>query len=166
MIVLQFVEIRVTGVADDPVLLLRELDGERVLPVWTTAVGANAVLSALEGPLEERHPGIHDLLLDALARVDTVIEEVRIVGYADGVFDAAVVVGPDAVPARLTDAVALALRGGGRILADEAVMDAAALGGARAAAPGLTGASDDQLERFRAFLDTISPDDFGPDGKP
>lgn len=166
MIVLQFVEVRVTGVADDPVILLREVEGVRLLPVWTNAAGANAVLSALDEPPDENHPSVHDLLLDVLATRDAVIDEVRITGYAEGVFDAEVVIGAATVPARLTDAVALALRGGGRIVATEAVLQAAGVGGPTAPAPGLSGAGDDQMERFRAFLDTISPDDFSGGDQP
>lgn len=168
MIALQFVEVRVTGVADEPLLLLKETDGVRVLPVWTTAVGANAVLSALETPGDEHHPGTHDLVLDALAALGGVIDEVRIVGYADGVFDAEVVVGGTPVPARVSDAVALALRGGAPLLAQEAVMDAAAVGGRAATGPDLLGGTDAQMERFRAFLDSINPDDFdtGPAAQP
>lgn len=165
MIQLTFVEIRVTGVADEPLVLMAEEGGVRELPIWTTAAGANAILTALEAD-EGLTPGIHDLMLDALALLDTVIDEARIVACVDGVFAAEIVVAGSSVTARVTDAIALALRSGARILAAEELMDAVAVGGHAAAEPNdLHFGADAQMERFRAFLDTISPDDFEARGE-
>lgn len=160
MIVLTFVEVRATSVAHPPVVILREEDGTRELPIWTSAAGANAVLSAMDAD-EGLTPGIHDLVLDALAMLDAVIDEARILACVDGVYAAEVVIGGVGVTARVTDALALALRGGARILAAPDLMDAVAVGG-REAAEGtdLHSGADAQMERFRAFLETISPDDF------
>lgn len=163
-----FVEVRVTGVADEPVMLLREAQGVRILPVWLAASAANAVLTALEPDAEPDHPPTHDLALDLLAAADAVVDEVRITSVEEGVFTARVVVGGSAVPARLSDAVALALRAGAPILATEEVLQDASVGGAsdEAGVETLTGGDDAQLERFRAFLDTITPDDFGERPQP
>ena len=72
-----FSEVRVTTVADTPVLLLREAAGSRQLAIWISAAGGHAILSALEPPAEE-HPMTHDVLLDALSVLDAVVDEVRI----------------------------------------------------------------------------------------
>ena len=79
MIPMLFSEVRVTAVADTPVLLLREQQGERHLAVWITAAGGNAILSALEDS-DEEHPSTHDLMIDALAVLDAVVEAVHITG--------------------------------------------------------------------------------------
>lgn len=161
MIPMLFAEVRVTAVADTPVLLLREQQGSRHLPIWITASGGNAILSALDGT-DEEHPGTHDLLIEALAVLDAVVESVHITGVDEGVFSAQVVIGGIAVTARVSDAVALALRCGATILADEDLLDQVGVAGA-ATGPGTTGGRPEaQMEEFRAFLDTINPEDFGP----
>ena len=129
MIPMLFSEVRVTAVADTPVLLLREEQGVRHLAVWITAAGGNAILSALEDA-EDEHPGTHDLMIEALAVLDAVVEAVHITAVVDGVFSAEVVVGGSHVNARVSDAVALALRCGARILADEDLLDEVGVGGA------------------------------------
>ena len=159
-----FSEVRVTAVADTPVLLLREQQGERHLAVWITAAGGNAILSALEDS-DEEHPSIHDLMIDALAVLDAVVEAVHITGEDEGVFSAHVVIGGTVVPARVSDAVALALRCGATILADEDLLDEVGVTGApQTGPPGLADAwaSDEEMAQFRAFLDNITPEDFGP----
>ncbi len=159
MIPMLFSEVRVTAVADTPVLLLREEQGVRHLAVWITAAGGNAILSALEDA-EDEHPGTHDLMIEALAVLDAVVEAVHITAVVDGVFSAEVVVGGSHVNARVSDAVALALRCGARILADEDLLDEVGVGGADV--PPASAGGDEQMEEFRAFLDTINPEDFGP----
>lgn len=160
MIRMQFREVRVSPLADTPVLLLREANGGRHLAIWITAGGGNAILSALEDGAGE-HPGTHDLMLEVLAALDATVEAVHITDVTDGVFAAQVLVNGLVVPARVSDGVALALRCGAPILAEEALLAASGVtaippaGSAPAAR-----ASDDQLEQFRAFLDTISPEDF------
>lgn len=162
MIPMLFSEVRVTAVADTPVLLLREQQGSRYLAVWITAAGGNAILSALE-EIDEEHPSPHDLMIDALAVVDTVIESVHITAVDEGVYTAHIVIGATAVTARVSDAVALALRCGAAILADEDLLDAVGVSGAAVqedAPRDSVGKPDEQMERFRAFLDTINPEDF------
>ena len=166
MIPLLFSEVRVTTVADTPVLLLREAAGSRQLAVWIGAAGGHAILSALEPPAEE-HPTAHDVLLDALSVLGAVVEEVRITGVTDGVYSAELSVKGNAVPCRVSDGVALALRGGAQILVADEVLQAVGLD-LVAAPPEATLLDGDtvQMERFRAFLDTITPEDFTGEEKP
>ena len=162
MIALVFSEVRVSSVADTPVLLLREAEGTRSLAVWITASGANAILSALEDS-DPRHPATHDLVLEMLASADRVVDAAHLTGVNEGVYDAQVIVAGHAVNARVSDAVALALRCGAPILATEALMQTAGVGAVPSpqGAPEETGdLSDEQLARFREFLDSINPEDF------
>lgn len=165
MIPMLFDEVRVTAVADTPVLLLREQDGSRQLAIWITAQAGNAILSALE-VRDEAYPSTHDLMIDALAVLDAVVESVRITAVDEGVWSAHIVVGGTVVAARVSDAVALALRCGAPILVDEDLLNTAAVVTASAASArpdhGELGQSDEQMERFRAFLDNINPEDFAP----
>lgn len=159
MIQLLFSEVRVTPEATTPVLLLREASGPRHLAVWISAVGGNAILSALDdGQADGDGPTTHDLMLEALSVLDAVVESVRLTGVEDGVFAAEVVVNGHTVVSRVSDAVALALRCGAPILATEALMDQASV-----TLEGEGAASDDpeeQVEQFREFLDQINADDF------
>lgn len=164
MIPMIFSEVRVTAVADTPVLLLRELHGTRYLAIWITAAGGNAILSALDD-VEEDHPSTHDLMLNSLSVLDAVVQSVRITGFHEGVYESSISVGGSVVTARVSDAVALALRSGATILAAEDLLDEVGVGGARVRPTperAAGGRPDEQMERFRAFLDSINPEDFDP----
>lgn len=162
MIRLVLGEVRMTDVAREPVLILREAEGDRTLPIWLSAASAHAVLAASDEPGSS--PGIHELLLDILSSFEKSVDEVRITGMEEGVFAAEVRIGETSVNARLSDAVALALRCGAEIWATDELMDTAAVTDEPSpdAEPPLD--TDDQVERFRAFLDTINPDDFDAPG--
>lgn len=156
MIEMDFGEVRVTSVADVPLLLLRENGGDRVLPIWITAASANAILSAeTTGGVTDSH-GLIGSVLDALNQTVT---DVRILDVVDGVFTAELRICDKTVACRPSDAVAIARRCGAPILATDDVL-------AKAGQPVTTqeisfdGAPDQQLEQFRAFLDTIKPEDF------
>lgn len=160
MIPMLFSEVRMSSVADTPVLLLREAAGSRQLPIWISAAGGHAILSALEAVTEE-HPAIHDVMLDALSVMDAVVDEVRITAVVDGVFSAELSVAGNTVPCKASDGIALALRGGAPILVAEEVLEAAGID-LVAATPeaSLLGGDSAEMEEFRAFLDTITPEDF------
>jgi len=98
-------------------------------------------------------PLTHDLFIATLLQLGTPLEAVRITRLEEGVFFAELVVGAQAVDARPSDAIALALRAGVPILlADEVLAEA-----------GVAPDPDeevDEVEQFREFLDTITPQDF------
>lgn len=162
MIALTFLEIRMTGFGDEPVLLLREVEGTRVLPVWVTAGAAASILAALEGD-DPAHPDTHDLMIDALAALDAVVSRVRFVAERDGIIETVLLINELAVACRASDGVALALRCGARIEVEDAVMDTCGLtlGSVRGEARALEA---DAVEEFRAFLQSVNPEDFGDPG--
>ena len=159
MLPMIFSEVRVTGVADSPLLLLREARGERYLPIWVSAAAANGILSALEDAPDE-NPDTHDFLVEALAAVDVVITEVRVLDVTEGVYTAVAVLGDRIVPCRASDGVAVALRCGAGIVAAESVLEQAGVRPVPEASPEPAAGADEQLEQFKAFLDTINPEDF------
>lgn len=141
--------------SNQPIVLLREADGDRYLPIWIGAVEATAIAMAQQGVVPER-PLTHDLLRDVLTALDTSLVEVRITDLTDGVFYAVLALsGGVEVSARPSDALALAIRTGSPVVAAESVLDAAGVE--------LPVAEEDEVERFREFLDQISPEDFGAD---
>ncbi len=146
------VGVRVEMPSNQPIVLLREVDGERYLPIWIGAVEATAIAFAQQGVVPAR-PLTHDLLRDVLEALGRRLEEVRITALTDGVFFAVLVFdGGVEVSARPSDAIAIALRTGTPIYGAEEVLAEAGIA--------VPDEQEDEVERFRAFLDEISPDDF------
>ncbi len=159
-------EVRMSGVGGSPLMLLREAEGRRELAVWINANAGAAILSALEGEREDDHPSTHDLLIETLSSLDAVVEAVHLLDCDEGIFNAELVVNGIAVTCRASDGVALALRCGAPILATEELLEEYGVWPDAAAEPeaGL-GDTDDQVEQFREFLESINPDDFTEGGE-
>jgi len=137
---------------NNPIVLLRERDGGRYLPIWIGAAEAAAITYAQQGVVPPR-PLTHDLLRDVLAVLGHELTEVRIVALKDSVFHAALVVdGSVEISSRASDAIALALRTGSPVLVDPAILDEAAIV--------VSSEEDDEVERFKEFLDHVSAEDF------
>jgi uncharacterized protein len=150
-------EMRVVGVrvelpANQPILLLRETSGDRYLPIWIGSVEATAIALEQQG-VKPARPLTHDLLKDVLESTGNELTEVRITEVKDGMFFALLVLASGVeVSARPSDSIALALRTGTRIVCAEEVLAEAGLD-----APA---EQEDEVERFREFLDQVSPEDF------
>jgi bifunctional DNase/RNase len=140
-----------------PVVLLSELGTKRLLPVWVGELEAASIALVLEGVTPSR-PLTHDLLLTALDAVGNHhLIRVEITSLTDSIFHAALVLENDArVDCRASDAIALALRAQAPILVADEVLDEAGV----IADEDETETSDEDLERFREFLENINPEDF------
>ena len=146
------VGVRVEMPSNQPIVLLREVTGERYLPIWIGASEATAIAFAQQGVTPPR-PLTHDLMRDVLEATGQRLEEVRIVDMQDGVFFAQLAFdGGAEVGARPSDSIALALRTGSRIVCAESVLEEAGLA--------VPAEQEDEVERFREFLDHVSPEDF------
>ncbi len=138
---------------NQPLVLLRETEGVRYLPIWIGAVEATAIAFAQQGVVPPR-PLTHDLLRSLVEAFDQQLDEVRITDVSDGVFFATLVFESGAeVEARPSDSIALALRTGSRIVCAETVLETAGIN--------VPDEEEDEVEKFRAFLDDIKPEDFG-----
>ncbi|MEJ5915676.1 bifunctional nuclease family protein [Pseudokineococcus sp. 1T1Z-3] len=158
---LEVVGVRVEMPSNQPIVLLREQGGERYLPIWIGAPEASAIAFAQQGVVPPR-PLTHDLLKDVIGALGRQLEQVRIVAVRDNVFYAELVLdGGVVVSARSSDAIALALRSGCSILGAEDVLESSSVG-----VPEEEGEADEEVERFREFLDQVSAEDFeGPGGE-
>lgn len=146
--------VRVEMPSNQPIVLLREVSGERYLPIWIGAVEATAIAFAQQGVVPPR-PLTHDLMKDMLLATGNALAEVQITQMKDGVFFATLVLDSGAeVSARPSDSIALALRTGARIVCAEAVLDEAGLA--------IPEEQEDEVEKFREFLDHVTPEDFEP----
>jgi len=153
MIELEVVGVRIEMPSNQPLVLLRELEGDRYLPIWIGAVEASAIAFAQQGESTPR-PLTHELLQRVIESLGDELTLVQIDDVADGVFYATLVFSSGAtVSARPSDSIALALRMGTRIEAAETVLDEAGMQ--------LPADEDAEIEKFREFLDNITPEDFG-----
>ncbi|TDQ53384.1 bifunctional nuclease family protein [Actinorugispora endophytica] len=150
---MEVVGVRVEMPANQPIVLLKETDGERYLPIWIGAVEATAIALAQQG-VKPARPLTHDLFRDVLEALDTTLATVNITALENGIFYAELVFSNGVeVSARPSDSIALALRTGTPIYAREDVIEEAGVP--------IPDEQEDEVERFRAFLDNITPEDFG-----
>jgi bifunctional DNase/RNase len=155
---LTVVGVRVELPSNQPIVLLKEASGERYLPIWIGAVEATAIALAQQGVVPAR-PLTHDLLKDVLEGLGAELAAVTITDLRDGIYFADLQFRNGVtVSARPSDAIALAIRAGTTIFAEESVLAEAGV-----AIPDEGDGDvevDVELERFREFLDQVSPEDF------
>jgi uncharacterized protein len=152
---LSVVGVRVELPSQQPIVLLKEVEGDRYLPIWIGAVEATAIAFAQQGVVTAR-PMTHDLMRDLLEAFDRPLRTVTITELRDGVFYAELAFeGGVVVSARPSDAIALAMRSGAAIKGAEAVLAEAGIA--------IPDEQEDEVEKFREFLDTINPEDFESD---
>ena len=146
------VGVRVEMPSNQPIVLLREVAGARYPPIWIGAVEATAIAFAQQGVVPPR-PLTHDLMRDLIGATGNELTEVRITEVREGVFYATLVLASGVeVSARPSDSIALALRTGSRIVCAEDVLDEAGLE--------VPEEDEDEVEKFREFLDNVSPEDY------
>ncbi|ASU86204.1 hypothetical protein CDO52_13610 [Nocardiopsis gilva YIM 90087] len=150
---MEVVGVRVEMPSNQPIVLLKESDGERYLPIWIGAVEATAIALAQQGVVPAR-PLTHDLFRDVLDALDASLSTVNITSLSDGIFYADLVFSNGVeVSARPSDSIALALRTGAPIYAHDDVVEEAGVP--------IPDEQEDEVEKFREFLDQITPEDFG-----
>ncbi|GAA3191919.1 bifunctional nuclease family protein [Actinocorallia longicatena] len=152
MKLMEVVGVRVEMPSNQPIVLLKESDGDRYLPIWIGAVEATAIAFAQQGMLPQR-PLTHDLFKDVIEALGSQLRTVNITALREGIFFADLVfTGGVEVSARPSDSIALALRTGASIFASEDVLDEAGVS--------IPDEQDDEVEKFREFLDNVTPEDF------
>src|ERR1700680_4314660 len=153
---MEVVGVRVEMPTNQPIVLLKESQGDRYLPIWIGPVEATAIAFAQQGMVPAR-PLTHDLFRDVLEAMDVQLKTVNITALRDGIFFADLIFSNGKeVSARPSDSIALALRTGAAIFASDEVLDEAGV-----AIPDQQDDQEDEVEKFREFLDHISPEDFG-----
>ena len=165
MIPLDLVGVRVELPANQPIVLLREPESGRYLPIWIGGAEAMSISSHLEGEVPPR-PLTHQLLVDTVRALGADLEAVHLTDLREGTFYAELHLLQGerevVVSARPSDAIAIAIRFGAvPILVDEALFERVAI------ELGDDDEDDDgdvdpeeEVQRFRAFLEDLDPDDF------
>ena len=149
---LTVVGVRVELPSNQPIVLLKETAGDRYLPIWIGAVEATAIAFAQQGVVPAR-PLTHDLLKDVLEATGAMLTAVTITDLRDGVYYADLQFASGVtVSARPSDAIALAIRNGTTIYAEESVLAEAGVA--------IPDEQESEVEEFKRFLDEVSPEDF------
>jgi bifunctional DNase/RNase len=159
-----------------PLLLLKERDGERVLPVGIGPLEAQAIVMPLQGVHPPR-PMTHDIFVEILSSLGGHLRRVEIVDLIDSTFHARLMLESDgherSYDIRPSDAVALAVRTETPIFVAEAVFDQAGI-----VSPQVTEESDQPAEReiieldeskltpFKDFIESLDIDDLGGGTEP
>jgi bifunctional DNase/RNase len=156
---MEVVGVRVEMPSNQPIVLLKEIDGSRFLPIWVGANEATAIAFAQQGLIPPR-PLTHDLMCEIFEVLDATLTAVHITEVNSGVFYATLLIRDSSgkalnISARPSDAIALALRANSNILASAELLEEAGI-----EIPVEYGGENQEVERFRAFLDEINPEDF------
>ncbi len=156
------VEMKIRGLMLDPVtnlpiVILRNLDGNSVLPIWVGAYEANAIALEIEKVAAPR-PMTHDLIRNVLLGTETMLRKVVVSELKDDTFYAVIWMEKNgeliSVDSRPSDALALALRMDCPIFVEEEVLRTSKVGQA---------VSDKATsEEMRRWLENINDEDLGP----
>jgi len=164
LVPVEVVGVRIEMPSNQPIVLLKEIDGTRFLPIWVGAVEATSIAFAQQG-LEAQRPLTHDLLANLLDHVDITLTSVHITSIREGVFYAELLLrsGDGALAplsARPSDAIAVALRTKSNIMVSSDLLDEVGIDIPDQVASDVSAAGDQELEAFREFLEGINPEDF------
>lgn len=155
---LEIVGVRIELPSNQPLVLLKEVDGPRHLPIWIGAPEASAIAMSQQG-IEPPRPMTHDLVINMLRALGKPLLRAELVSVEDTIFKARLVFADGvSVDARASDAVALVLRAECPLLcAEEVLADAGVLVG-NGGDP-IEG-EEERIREFREFLDDVEPEDF------
>jgi bifunctional DNase/RNase len=161
---MELVGVRVDMPSNTPVLLLREQEGDRrLLSIMIGGPEAQAIAFALDG-VETRRPMTHDLIATLVDTLSARIERIVISALRDDIFYADIVLeaGDDThvVSARPSDAMAIAVRVGTPVYAEEAVLAEAGYVEVVDDDEDEDRDADEVVEEFREFIDQVNPEDF------
>ncbi|MCC3274294.1 MULTISPECIES: bifunctional nuclease family protein [unclassified Arthrobacter] len=160
-------EVEVVGVrielpSNQPLVLLKEINGERHLPIWIGAPEASAIAFVQQGIVPPR-PMTHDLLVNLIHALKREVSLVRLISVEDTVFHAEIVFEDGtAVNSRASDAIAVALRIPCPIYCADQVLDEAGVRIADADDDGEEEQdnAEQEMRQFREFLADVEPEDF------
>jgi len=176
--VLVEVEVQSLGLdrnTNNPVLILKEEGGTRVLPIWIGPGEASAIAVQLAN-MKFPRPLTHDLMASLVEDLGGVLDEVKITRVVQDTFFAELVIRTNgntvSVDARPSDSIALALRAGARILADDVLLENVRLEVApdpSTEAPSDSDVSPDpgepgpglDADALKEYLKKLDPEDFG-----
>jgi bifunctional DNase/RNase len=146
----------VDPVTNMPIVILRDQQGQKVLPIWVGMFEANAIALQIEN-ISTPRPMTHDLLRNVIEDLKATVLKVVVCDLQDNTFYALIYLslGGDtvAIDARPSDAIALALRTRAKIFVEEAVIE-------NAKTVDFSSEKHDS-DRLHKWLESLDPDDLG-----
>lgn len=150
----------VDPLTNSPIVILKETDGERTLPIWIGLLEATAIASEMEG-IKFSRPMTHDLLKSIMDMIDVEVNKVEVCDLKNNTYYALIHMthgGKDiSIDARPSDALALSLRMDVPIFVAEEVIS-------KSKQIDLTSEPDDTSEqgkKWQEILEKLNPEDFG-----
>ena len=148
----------VDPITNTPIVILRDKDGQRVLPIWVGIFEANAIALQIENIATPR-PMTHDLLRNVIHDLNAEVKKIVVCDLQENTFYALIYLAIDghgelvAIDARPSDAIALALRTRAPIFVEEAVID-------NAKTIDFTSEKAD-ADRLQKWLESLDPEELG-----
>jgi bifunctional DNase/RNase len=145
-------------VGKQPIVLLKTVEGNKFLPIWIGHPEAASILMKLQGASTPR-PMTHDLLCEMLGELEVKCTQIAVTELRENTFFASITLSVNGremeIDSRPSDAIALAVRAGAPIFVAEEVIAESAIEFENAIEE-----SEDVVERFKEFLDEVTPEDF------
>ena len=146
----------VDPITNMPIVILRDKDGQRVLPIWVGVFEANAIALQIENITTPR-PMTHDLLRNVISDLKADVQKIVVSDLKENTFYALIYLMINgeamAIDARPSDAIALALRARAPIFVEDTVIDNAKPFDAATDKP--------DADRLHKWLESLDPDDLG-----
>ena len=159
------VEMKVEGLTLDPltnmpIIILKDLAGDKALPIWVGYFEANAIALEIE-KINTPRPMTHDLLNNIISSLQAKVKHILVTGLKDNTFFAEISViqnGSDmTIDSRPSDAIALALRSKSPIFVEEKVIEAAK----SLDLPNPNKLQNQEKQQWKDWITSIKPQDFG-----
>ena len=156
MIEMNIKGLMVDPITNMPIIILRDSEGQKVLPIWVGVFEANAIALQIEN-IQTPRPMTHDLLRNIIQDLQASVDKIVVCDLKENTFYALIHLrtpaGPVAIDARPSDAIALALRARAPIFVEESVID-----NAKPFDPASEKADTDRLQKW---LENLDPDELG-----
>ena len=141
-----------------PIIILRDQDGQRLLPIWVGVFEANAIALQIEN-VQTPRPMTHDLLRNVISDLEAEVQRIVVCELKENTFYASITVQQDGseieIDSRPSDAIALAVRAEAPIFAAEDVIEESAI-----EFEGEDVNEEEIVSEFKQFLEHVTPDEF------
>jgi len=150
----------VDPMTNSPIVILKEIDGEKTLPIWIGLLEATAIASELEG-IKFSRPMTHDLLRNIMGAVDIEVIRIEVCELKNNTYFALIHLKHGekemAIDARPSDALALSLRVKAPIFVADQVIEQSSQIDLKAEAED----KSEEGKKWQEILENLTPDDFG-----
>jgi bifunctional DNase/RNase len=148
-------------ITNSPIVILKEVDGEKTLPIWIGLMEATAIASKME-KIDFDRPMTHDLLKNLLDMLDAKVERIEVCDLKNNVYYALIHISHNGenikIDARPSDALALSLRVNAPIFVSEDVIDKSKHIDLMTAEPEV---KTEEGKKWQEILENLNPEDFG-----